>query len=685
MHTKLRSSLLWGAIHGAGAWSAYAIIEFIFSSLVFRFTRPYGGFTVWHWRLTALLLIGYLLLGLMLGAVAGVWLYIRRKDDYASAATLTLVVSLLLNVCVAQGLRDGGGVLLGIAFLFVVLLCVPSWQRPLGWLSTPWVISGLWLGVGQQLGLLQLGIPQRFGPRPALLAAALLAAAAVAAVMIGRRVPVRVSRLSGISCAAAVLLLATCAILSSDTSANARASGSDAINTSRPNVVLIVMDTVRADHLSLYGYERDTTPNLKALARDSAVYVNAVSTSDITLTSHASLFDGMYPSWHGAYCRPSQAAYGREIAPQYPTLAELLGKHRYETLGVAANLYLRADFGLERGFDQFRIPRPVPMLSDENRHMFRRALRRALSIAFDTTQFDRLYAMGADIDAELFATLDRRARPADPFFAFINYMDAHFPYVPPAPYGHRTRITQDDLEAQQEQISKGRSEPSGYRRNCESQYDAGIAYVDAQIGKVVDWLKSRNAYDSAMIVVVSDHGESFGDRNRVGHGNSPYQNLLHVVLSIKYPHAATRGTITTPVSLIDVAPTVLSTLNLPIPGNMQGKPLTDSAAASRKIYSETFACPVMHPLECPNGCAAKAIFEWPLKFIVTDNGKRELFDLSQDPDEHHNLQSQEQGRAAELATDLAAWSRALPAQTHDAKQIDPEKLKQLESLGYIGH
>jgi len=684
MRTQLRWSLLWGAIHGAGAWSAYAIVEFIFSSVVFRLTRPYAVFTAWHWRLTALLLVGYLLLGLMLGMGCGVWLYLRRKSDYASATTLTFVLSLFLNVCVAQGLRDGGAALLAVAGLFMVLLCAPSWQRRLGWLSTPWVISGLWLGVGQQVGLLHLGFAQKFSQRSWLLAA-LLAIVAAAAVMIGRRVPVRTFRLSGFSCAAAILLLAACAILSSDVSASAEANTSPALETSRPSVVLIVMDTVRADHLSLYGYERDTTPNLRALARDSAIYTNAISASDITLTSHASLFTGMYPSWHGAYCSPPEAAYGREIAPQYPTLAELLRKHGYETFGAAANLYLRADFGLERGFGQFRIPRPVPMLSDENRHMFRRALRRALSLAFNTTQFDRLYALGADINAELFAALDRRARPNEPFFAFINYMDAHFPYVPPEPFGHRTRITQDDLEAEQEQISHGRSDASVYRRNCESQYDAGIAYVDAQIGKLVDWLKRHNAYDSSMIIVVSDHGESFGDRNRVGHGNSPYQNLLHVVLTVKYPHAATRGVITAPVSLIDVAPTVLSALNLAVPPNMQGKALTDSAAAKRMIYAETFPCPVMHPLECPKGCAAKAIFDWPLKFIASDNGKRELFDLDRDPDEHRDLNNQGQERAAELAAELGAWSRALPARTHGAKQIDPEKLRHLEGLGYIGH
>ena len=173
----------------------------------------------------------------------------------------------------------------------------------------------------------------------------------------------------------------------------------------RPNVLLIVMDTVHADHLAVYGYERDTTPNLRDLARDSMVYTNAISASDITLTSHASLFTGMYPSWHGAYCDPQNAAYGRAISNAYPTVAELLHSGGYQTTGVAANLYLRADFGLERGFDRFRIPRPVPLLAAENAFMLRRGLRRGLSLVFDTAQFDRLYALGEDINSELFADL----------------------------------------------------------------------------------------------------------------------------------------------------------------------------------------------------------------------------------------------------------------------------------------
>jgi len=456
-------------------------------------------------------------------------------------------------------------------------------------------------------------------------------------------------------------------------------------NSSRPNVVLIVMDTVRADHLSLYGYERDTTPNLRQLAHDSVAYTNAISASDITLTSHASLFTGMYPSWHSAYCQPPEAAYGRKLSDRYPTVAELINRSGYETIGVAANLYLRSDFGLERGFDEFHIPRPVPLLPDDGRWLLRHPVRRAVSYAADTNQFDRLYSLGEDIDRELFRVMERRAHPDSPFFVFLNYMDAHYPYVPPAPYssrfpGRNPHATQDDLGVQQYALSEGKSAP-GYAEHCTSQYDGGIAYEDEQIGRVVAWLKSRGAYDNTMIVVASDHGEGFGERHRVEHANGPYQSLLHVVLMVKYPKAALRGTESAAVSLTDVAPTILAGVGVARPATMQGRDLALSTTP-REVYSETFPCPVVRQAECRNGCATESLFSWPYKFISSTEhgGKYELFDLSGDPDEKRNLVVREQALAATLRERLEKWPR--PVQVREEKRLDLDKEKGLRDLGY---
>jgi arylsulfatase A-like enzyme len=265
-------------------------------------------------------------------------------------------------------------------------------------------------------------------------------------------------------------------------------------------------------------------------------------------------------------------------------------------------------------------------------------------------------------------------------------MDAHFPYVPPAPYdiqypGRRSAMTQDDLEAEQKILVSGNGVAPGYRPHCVSQYDGGIAYVDHQVGEVVKWLKRRGSYDNTMIVVTSDHGEAFGERHRVGHANSPYQNLLHVALVVKYPHQAHRGTESRPVSLTDVAPTILETVGFPVPQTMQGRGLT--APADREIFSETFPCPVAHSPDCPNGCTARAIFSWPFKFITTSNGHRELFDLSGDPAESRNLYIRQPERAAQLAGRLSVWMKSMPQQSRETHTLSPEDLRRLKSLGYV--
>jgi arylsulfatase A-like enzyme len=266
-------------------------------------------------------------------------------------------------------------------------------------------------------------------------------------------------------------------------------------------------------------------------------------------------------------------------------------------------------------------------------------------------------------------------------------MDAHFPYVPPAPFdqqfpGRRERMTQDILESEQIDIVKEKPMPADYGPHCESQYDGGIAYIDAQIGKVVDWLKREKAYDNTMIVVTSDHGESFGERRRVGHANGAYQNLLHVPLLVKYANSAQHGIEPRPVSLIDVAPSILAAVQAAVPPTMQGKNLA-GAAEPRVLYGETFPCPVIQPPECPYGCSAKAIFEWPMKYLTSSSGKRGLYDLSVDPNEQHNLLIQQQERAAQLDGALTSWSKNLPKQTRQDKKMDAEKLKQLKGLGYI--
>jgi arylsulfatase A-like enzyme len=187
-----------------------------------------------------------------------------------------------------------------------------------------------------------------------------------------------------------------------------------------------------------------------------------------------------------------------------------------------------------------------------------------------------------------------------------------------------------------------------------------------------------------MIVVTSDHGESFGEKNRVGHANSPYQNLLHVGLVIKYPGKRRTGAETQPVSLIDIAPTALAAVGVPVPAHMQGVPLTAGALAPRHIFAETFQNPVSHSPDCPDGCVTKTIVEWPLKFI--DNrttGKQEFFDLAADPQEQHNLFATQRERAEALAAHLNDWAKSLPTQSVETKRVNPAIENTLRGNGYV--
>ncbi len=318
MNGDFRRSVVSGALHGAAAWSAYALLEFLFASVLFRLARPHAVFSTWHWKLTAMLLLGYLVVGPVCGALAGAaaWMLRRRMQlRVEAAAGITVVLAFGLHL-VLNG-EAGGFWLLAAAGAFVAVLLIPQLHDKAGWLTNYWVVSGLLLGFGQMLGLQEMGVASQLGARLGVASnalAVLLVAGAAGSVLIGRKFRLPAAPLQSGAIGGALLLMAISYALGRPAPASVEAASTALVGGGRPNVLLIVMDTVQADHLAVYGYERDTTPNLRELARDSMVYTEAMSASDITLTSHASLFTGMYPSWHGAYCDPQNAAYGRALS-----------------------------------------------------------------------------------------------------------------------------------------------------------------------------------------------------------------------------------------------------------------------------------------------------------------------------------------------------------------------------------
>jgi arylsulfatase A-like enzyme len=656
-------------------------------------------FTPWHWRMTALLIAGYLVVGLAAGAVAGAAVYLAGRDTtkqmLESAATFSLALCFGLNMITA-GNFQGKWLMLAVDLALLVLLAAAirasEWSDRLGFLTNPWVVAAILLGCGEGTQLMDMGGFAKEGGGKIALASAMLGVGLLVliagSIFLGRWLRPRLLP-SWVSVAASAALMAGCFALGGMAEASPEAASAPAAgDLAHPNVVIAVLDTVRADHQSIYGYDKDTTPNMKKLAQDSVVYKEAIAPSDMTLSSHASLFTGLYAGWHGAHCAPPEAVYGRELVAGVSTLAELLSAKGYATLASAANLYLRAEFGLQRGFDTFRLSRPVPVLgADENWYMLRNTVRRGLALFVDTAQFDRLYLESEAINREFFHLVSGRTA-GKPFFGFLNYMDAHFPYVPPAPYdrlfpGKNARMTQEKLQDIQGKVIDGQDMSDADLAHCTSQYDGGIAYMDAQIGHLVDWLKERGLYDNTMIVITNDHGEAFGEKHLVMHGNSTYQNLIHVGLLIKYPKGAQKGVVESPVSLIDVAPTVLSVAGLDIPKNVQGRNLLDpSAMEPREIFSESYACPVMQPKDCTGICTSKAAFTWPNKLITSSTGRYEVYDLAQDPNENKNLGGHtDLGR--KLGMELSHWVHAMPVQAQQQLKLDSEGLRRLKSLGYV--
>ena len=713
---NIKKCIYLGAIHGAVAWSAYALAEFASSSVLFRLVRPYATFTAWHWQLTALLTVAYLVVGVVLGAFAGLVvglskqkLHILQEGDpaivFEGAALLTLLAAFTANLLAIPHWPSGKLAFLiicaGLATLVVLGMRSARLSERLGLLTNPWVVVGVLLGIGQGVGFYQLqDLGRELGAKNGLwigLLGLVLVALLAGAIFIGRWLRPRLDRdrfllisPSWLALVLALVLVAGSFVMGGASTVHAAENpipGSG--DSAQPNVLLVVMDTVRADHLSLYGYSRDTSPNLKKLAADSVSYTHAQAPSDMTLTSHASMFTGLYATWHGAFCQPPDATHGRVLNQGVTTLAESLAARGYSTLGVAANLYLRSDFGLQRGFQSFQIPRPVPILgADESWYFLRISMRKLMSSFVDTAQFDRLFTRGDDVNHELYKVISKQGRA--PFFAFVNYMDAHFPYIPPAPYdrlfpGKADKVVQSDLEEAEDRVMHGEALRQADHDHLLSQYDGGIAYTDAQIGNLIAWLKERDLYDNTLIVVTSDHGDAFGEKNLVLHGNSVYQNLLHVALMIKYPKKAAIGVVNDPVSLIDVAPTVLTALGIPVDPKMQGRNLLSNfTEPKRELFSESFPCPVPHPPGCPgSGCTSRAVLAWPYKLVTSSSGKYEVYNVSADPNETVDLSATQESIANQLGTTLKAWVRTMPAQPKQQLKLDGDAVQRLKSLGYV--
>jgi arylsulfatase A-like enzyme len=410
------------------------------------------------------------------------------------------------------------------------------------------------------------------------------------------------------------------------------------------NVILIVMDTVRAESLSLYGYGRDTTPELSKLAKRGIRFDRAFSTAPWTAPSHASLFTGRWP-------HELSIGWDRPLDATYPTLAEELRARGYSTAGFVANTtYCSYETGLARGFTHYEdydvTLRGVFLCSsvvERSLNFLHKHPGLARVLGDDgSSSGDRKDA--SRINRDFLGWLDCQS-PAQPFFAFLNFYDAHHPYLSPEPdpggsFGRKARSARDfRLLKTWWERDKQAIKPEDLALARDS-YDRCIAYLDDQLGRLFDELAGRGIFEDSIVIVTSDHGEHLGERDLFGHGCSVYRPELHVPLIMVAPGLLSENqVIADPVSLRDVPSTVMDLLGTNTESTFPGGSLTDNPSL-RLVRSEV-ECP---PEDDPNRGRSPAskgpmtsLVSRDFHYIKSGDGREELYDLNRDPGEIRDL------------------------------------------------
>ncbi|MBI3664770.1 MAG: sulfatase, partial [Acidobacteria bacterium] len=606
-----------GAVQGLMAWTAYAVVECCFLSILPRLGQPSFSAPLPEWQETALFFSIYGALGLLLGGLSGLAIGVAARRIpilvkgkvtrlISAAAASTLIWALAINLAVWSYPSPS----IWVRFLVSVLLTAGlAWSagsgslaEQLGFFLNPWSLSLLLLGLPWMSRKLLLHSPTavKAGTVLAYLLAVSLTGRLIQKALAapeGNAVEARqvvlwkpLARLAGL----VAIVLGTAFFLEYRHPLMA-AIGKAA----PPNVVLVVMDTVRADHLSVYGYERDTSPNLKKFAEEATLYSQAISSSNITLSSHASLFTGLYARRHGARLSgPSENTdneAGYPLADKFHTLAEILSENGYHTMGVAANdSYLGPGFRLDQGFVYYSVFGMPPAFVQLPRFFLAAGLRKLQPTS--SVSAGQLHQKAESVNRQAFPLLDRARKYGRPFFLFLNYMDAHQPLVPPPPFdtlfpGKDATITPERCDVLQWHVNKLREQVTEReRQHLLSQYDGGIAYLDFHLGKLLQQLRDLGLYENSLLLITSDHGQALGERSLVGHaGVSVYQDVVHVPLLIRYPHTSQKAVVEEPVSLVDILPTVLDVLGLEIPRGIDGQSLRQLASGGpRFVISECF-------------------------------------------------------------------------------------------------
>ena len=392
------------------------------------------------------------------------------------------------------------------------------------------------------------------------------------------------------------------------------------------NLLLISIDTCRADHLGCYGYGRPTTPNIDALASEAVVFDNAMAPVPITLPSHCTMLTGTNPPHHGVH---DNLDY--QLGPDHVTLAELLKGQGFVTGAVISAKVIASRYGLAQGFDRY-----LETFDSEK------------------SEVGIPQRIGGETNREALRWLE--ANHNEPFFLFLHYYDPHMMYEPPEPFATQYR---------------------------DHPYAGEIAYVDRCIGEVVQSLKQAGVFDQTLIIITSDHGELLGEHGEQTHSYFVYHNALRVPLIIRLPGQGRGVRVDQLTGIVDIVPTVCALAGIDPPADLHGHDLSgffDGGALppdDRYVYCESLYSTKYDT----QGLLGLVVGDW--KYIQTT--RPELYDLARDPAEARNLAAQEQDRAARMRQRLRELLDDQLRREADQSRLrmDPAEINRLRSLGYV--
>jgi arylsulfatase A-like enzyme len=438
----------------------------------------------------------------------------------------------------------------------------------------------------------------------------------------------------------------------------------------RPSVLLVVVDTLRADHLGCYGYARPTSPNLDALAARGVRFAEARSASSWTGASVATILTGLYPAVHGL------ERYTSALSPALVTMAEGFREAGYETAAFSANpAAVVPEVGFGQGFGRFDVLHGPEVGPTEGLDV----------VPGDPLLKTRVLVATADVvtDAAL-AWIRTHARA--PFFAYVHYFDPHAGYFPPPEYAARFGVAPHAPMAGKAQwpVIARRRVPlfPGVLTTLVALYDGEIAFTDAEVGRLLAGVGDA-VRSPTLLVVTADHGEEFGEHGGLQHGYMLWEEQLHVPLILAGAGVPSHGVVETPVSLVDLWPTIADLTGL--------EAVPDAAVRSwRGLIAGRPggpAPPLYADLESDGGAHTRAEMDGRWKLLRNTDGTVSLYDLAADPAERHDLRVREPERARALAERLQARDAAARvARAHaepGAVPLSAARRARLKALGYI--